>query len=164
MSEPLTREQLEAVQAAHRPMGGHCAGCFVENEDPTPVPWPCLPFRLAETALAALKRADDAERAASRVAKYKQEAVIMQAEYEKQLKRADAAEARVQRVRALADEWEQGALRWAQPLPVPPEVARIRAALDGDQHAPEQPTHHTTDYASSMRPMVDPYQRSADRP
>jgi anti-sigma factor RsiW len=34
-------------------------------------------------------------------------------------------------VRALADKWEHGALRWANPLPVPPEVALIREALDG---------------------------------
>lgn len=36
-----------------------------------------------------------------------------------------------QRVRDLADKWEHGALRWADPLPVPPELELILAALDG---------------------------------
>ncbi|RIJ76596.1 hypothetical protein D1871_11015 [Nakamurella silvestris] len=40
-------------------------------------------------------------------------------------------EAVVARVSALADRWEHGALRWAEPLPVPPEVAQVRAALAG---------------------------------
>jgi hypothetical protein len=37
--------------------------------------------------------------------------------------------AKVERVAALADKWEHGALRWADPLPVPPEVGLIREAL-----------------------------------
>jgi len=39
--------------------------------------------------------------------------------------------AKVERVAALADKWEHGALRWADPLPVPPEVGLIREALAG---------------------------------
>lgn len=35
----------------------------------------------------------------------------------------------IDRVAALADKWERGALRWADPLPVPPEVGLIREAL-----------------------------------
>jgi len=29
----------------------------------------------------------------------------------------------------LADRWERGATRWADPLPVPPEVEQLRAAI-----------------------------------
>jgi hypothetical protein len=32
-------------------------------------------------------------------------------------------------VLALADRWEHGALRWADPLPVPPYVALVRDAI-----------------------------------
>ncbi|MDV7244505.1 MULTISPECIES: hypothetical protein [Rhodococcus] len=44
-----------------------------------------------------------------------------------------AAEAKVARAHALADRWEHGALRWADPLPVPPAVGQLRDALkDGE--------------------------------
>ena len=44
-----------------------------------------------------------------------------------------AAEAKVARAHALADRWEHGALRWEEPLEVPPEVGQLRDALkDGE--------------------------------
>lgn len=36
-------------------------------------------------------------------------------------------------IKALADKWEYGATRWADPLPVPPEVDALRALLDGGE-------------------------------
>ena len=43
--------------------------------------------------------------------------------------RAEVAEGKIAAGLALADKWEHGALRWADPLPVPPEVGLIREAL-----------------------------------
>lgn len=40
-----------------------------------------------------------------------------------------AMEQALRDVLALADKWEQGATRWADPLPVPPEVEQVRAAI-----------------------------------
>lgn len=50
-----------------------------------------------------------------------------------QVRRRDAAIAAVLR---LSDEWERGATRWANPLPVPPEVELLRAAIAAEL-APE---------------------------
>ncbi|QTJ65002.1 hypothetical protein HYG77_04900 [Rhodococcus sp. ZPP] len=44
----------------------------------------------------------------------------------------DATEA-IARAHALADRWEHGALRWEDPLPVPPAVGQLRDALKGGQ-------------------------------
>ncbi|GAB2457726.1 hypothetical protein [Xylanimonas ulmi] len=41
----------------------------------------------------------------------------------------DLLAATLAEVAALADRWEHGALRWADPLPVPPEVGQVRAIL-----------------------------------
>ena len=40
-----------------------------------------------------------------------------------------AMEQALRDVLALAAKWEQGATRWADPLPVPPEVEQVRAAI-----------------------------------
>lgn len=42
-------------------------------------------------------------------------------------------DATVRRVRDLADRWEHGATRWADPLPIPVEVHQLRAALDSQE-------------------------------
>lgn len=53
------------------------------------------------------------------------------------LQRANAAEAKVDAGLALADRWEHGALRWQDPLAVPPHVGLVREALGGIQHGPD---------------------------
>ena len=46
------------------------------------------------------------------------------------------AEAKLAAVEEVVAGWEYHALRWANPLTVPPEVAQIRAALGGDEEQP----------------------------
>jgi hypothetical protein len=47
----------------------------------------------------------------------------------------DRLQKREQAVRALCEKAEHGALRWADPLPVPEWVGKVRAALDGQDPA-----------------------------
>jgi hypothetical protein len=145
MTDLMTAEQLEAVQAQHR--GEHWCTPGGEWWSPVKEESDCQPWLLADTALAALKRANDAQvmreafegacadlaqARTAEVAALRKALAIMAESAETAKARADEAETRMQQIRTAA-------MRELSSLP--PNTRTVlglnyrSAALDGDQPA-----------------------------
>jgi hypothetical protein len=122
MTDFMTVEQLEAVKAEHVIGPHYCSGFWWDRNGT------CLPSLLADTALAALKRADEAEQAEANLRVILAEAARRADEAEKQRDRWQKIAERLDRdVSALTV--NLAALDGEQPAAAEAKLVRVNAAM-----------------------------------